>query len=350
MKSSMRSNTLFTALCSALLSKSNAFLVQKQSAVHVARGQSFTTTSNSILSSAVANDIDVSRADKEAKFLVPNQSNLVQDASVPFATTLATRGVARVDNGLTPTTAYKLQQFIDETLESSLEEVNSFKIPRAFRFANVLEKGNRWDMLLPFDDNPDEESSSSSSSVMIEAMNELLGENGKIAPILEELLGKDAILYELACMISDPGSNRQEIHPDVVFEPNEIPLIACFVSLQDIDSTMGPTVFIPDTISEDHHRSINNKDLADQMLQNIPSSISTLGTGDCSLYNPMMLHAGGGNESNRRRRLFYFTFMSAGVKDPSNDFNPGSINPILKQRNLSLEEVQESLKAHCQVV
>jgi ectoine hydroxylase-related dioxygenase (phytanoyl-CoA dioxygenase family) len=113
---------------------------------------------------------------------------------------------------------------------------------------------------------------------------------------------------------------------------------------------MGPTVFIPDTISEDHHRSINNKDLADQMLQNIPSSISTLGTGDCSLYNPMMLHAGGGNESNRRRRLFYFTFMSAGVKDPSNDFNPGSINPILKQRNLSLEEVQESLKAHCQVV
>jgi hypothetical protein len=344
MKSAMcMPSPFFIALSSLLLSNSNAFLSQKHYA-GVARDPSFTTKSNSAL--AVANDVLVSRADEEARFLLPNQSNLVQDTSIPFATTLATRGVSRVDNCLTPATALKLQEFIDNCLESSLEEVNSFKIPRAFRFANVLEKSNRWDLLLPFDDNLDDEATS--SSVMIEAMNELLGVNGKIYPILEEVLGEDAILYELACLISDPGSNRQEIHPDIVFAPDETPLIACFVSLQDIDSTMGPTVFIPDTITEDHHRRINSQELADEMLQNIPSNISTLGTGDCALYNPMLLHAGGGNESNRRRRLFYFTFMSSSINDPSNDANPGSINPILKQRNLTLKEVQESLEAYCQ--
>ena len=327
---------LFGTVSSILLLTSGyAFQIPKHA-------ESFVT--NSVLASTVADDIEVSRADKEAMFLLPNQSNLEQDLSVPFAATLASKGVSRVDNCLSPTTAYKLQQFIDETLESSLEEVNTFKIPRAFRFANVLEKGNRWDLLLPFDEGE------ASSGIMIEAMNELLGENGKIAPILKELLGEDAILYELACLISDPGSNRQEIHPDIVFQPNEIPLIACFVSLQDIDATMGPTVFIPDTVSEDHHRRINDQSLADELLQNIPSKISTLGTGDCALYNPMVLHAGGGNVSDRRRRLFYFTFMSSSIKDPSNDSNPGSINPILKQRNLTLREVQESLKVHYQAV
>jgi ectoine hydroxylase-related dioxygenase (phytanoyl-CoA dioxygenase family) len=109
---------------------------------------------------------------------------------------------------------------------------------------------------------------------------------------------------------------------------------------------MGPTVFIPDSVSEDHHRRINDDNLADAMLQNIPSCISTLKMGDCSLYNPTVLHAGGGNVSNRRRRLFYFTFLASSVKDPSSDFNPGSINPILKQRNLTLKEVRESLKSN----
>eukprot|EP00551_Chaetoceros_affinis_P009038 CAMPEP_0203677450 /NCGR_PEP_ID=MMETSP0090-20130426/28262_1 /ASSEMBLY_ACC=CAM_ASM_001088 /TAXON_ID=426623 /ORGANISM="Chaetoceros affinis, Strain CCMP159" /LENGTH=61 /DNA_ID=CAMNT_0050544345 /DNA_START=56 /DNA_END=238 /DNA_ORIENTATION=+ len=61
---------------------------------------------------------------------------------------------------------------------------------------------------------------------------------------------------------------------------------------------MGPTVFIPDTVSEDHHRRINDEILADEMLRTIPSNISTLGSGDCALYNPLVLHAGGGNESD----------------------------------------------------
>eukprot|EP00957_Ditylum_brightwellii_P197358 15036308-Ditylum_brightwellii.AAC.1 len=305
------------AICSMILLENTFAFQVLQHKQRVSR-ESFTT--RGMLAPSVATvDNTMSRADEEAMFLLPNQSQLAQDTSVPFAQTLASRGVVRVDGGLSPSTAYELQRFIDETLEKSIDEVNTFKVPRAFRFANVLEKANRWDLLLPFDD----DETSSTPSPMIKAMTELLGEHGKIGPILKELLGEDAILYELACLISDPGSNRQEIHPDIVYSPNEIPLIACFISTQDIDSTMGPTVFIPDTVTEDHHRRINNKNLADEILKNIPSNISTLRTGDCALYNPMVLHAGGGNVSNRRRRLFYFTFINPNIKDPSSDYNPG---------------------------
>ncbi len=229
------------------------------------------------------------RANDEASYLLPNQSELEMDSSVPFSETLKNRGVSRVDSGLSSDVAGKMQQYIDKTLQLSLDEVNGYKVPRAFRFANVLESGNRWDLLLPFDDEGSNEDGESNLVVM-DALEELLGENGTIGPIIEEILGENAILYELACLISDPGSKKQEIHPDIEFQANgAIPLIACFVSLQDIDSTMGPTVFIPDTVTAEHHRRINDLSLADDMLRTIPSCISTLRAGDCSLYNPMVL-------------------------------------------------------------
>ena len=280
------------------------------------------------------------RADLEQSYLLPNQSELQMDVTRPFADTLRCRGVARVDNGLSYDTAMKLQSLIDETLESSIDEVENFRAPRNFRFANVLEKANRWDLLLPFDEGSVEDRS---SDVVLQAMSELVGNGGKIGHILDEMLGEDAILYEFACLISDPGSSRQEIHPDIVFSNVKIPLIACFVSLQDIDFSMGPTVFIPDTVTADAHERINDENLADDMLQCIPSCISTLGTGDCSLYNPMVLHAGGGNVSDRRRRLFYFTFLDPSIQDPSSHLNPGSINPVLKQKNMTLKDVREVL-------
>lgn len=279
----------------------------------------------------------MTRADHEQNLLLAHQTHLVMDTSRPFSETLRKRGVVRVDEGLSSSTALKLQSFIDATLESALIEVNSFKAPRNYWFGNVLEKSNRWDLLLPF--NKDHQD----SVIVRQALAELLGEQGAIGRIIDEILGEEAVLYELACMISDPGSQRQEIHPDIMYSKDDIPLIACFISLQDIDSSMGPTVFIPDTVTEDAHRKINSIHLADEMLQSIPSCISTLGIGDCSLYNPMVLHAGGGNVSKQRRRLFYFTFLDPSIEDPSVDFNPGSINPILKMKKLTLKKVREQI-------
>lgn len=246
-----------------------------------------------------------------------------------------------------------MQNYIDDYLQESIQSVESFKEPSAWRFANVLEKGHRWDLLLPFDDDDDHRSGQlqSSSAIVMKCMNEALGEGGTIGNIIEDLLGPHAVLYELACLISDSGSNRQEIHPDIIYQPDgKIRLIACFLSLQDIDSTMGPTVFLPDTVTQYHHNAINNELLANDMLSSTSSVISTLSAGDASLYNPMVLHAGGGNVSQnppKRRRLFYFTFLNPEFDDPSNDFNPGSIRPDLKQRGLDLMGVRESLKRCC---
>jgi len=300
------------------------------------------------------------RADQEAAYLLPNQSHLQTDTSTPYSQTLSVRGVSRVNSAISKDTALEMQHYIDHYLMESIKAVESFLEPRAWRFANVLEKENRWDLLLPFDDDNDvdpihistnaEDGERSKSTIVVKCLNEALGEGGTIGPIIEELLGPHAKLYELACLISDSGSNRQEIHPDIVYQPDgKIRLIACFLSLQDIDATMGPTVFIPDTVTEYHHRAINNEDMANEMLSTIPSVISTLDIGDASLYNPMLLHAGGGNVSKnpqRRRRLFYFTFLNPEFDDPSHDFNPGSIRPDLKKRGLDLAGVRESLKTY----
>ena len=49
------------------------------------------------------------------------------------------------------------------------------------------------------------------------------------------------MLQEIACLISEPGSKFQPLHPDTPF--STIPsLYACFVALQDVTLEMGPTV------------------------------------------------------------------------------------------------------------
>jgi hypothetical protein len=295
-------------------------------------------------------EISIHLPDVEFEMLLPNQSHLAEDPSTPPSDTLQQRGVVRVNAGISTGTALKLQEYIDRTLQDTMDEVASFRVPKSFRFANVLEKRNRWDLLLPFQADDDDGDMEESIAVM-QALDELLGVDGKLGPIFENLLGPDAVLYELACLISDPGSQRQEVHPDILIDENNsdgvdtssIPVIACFVSLQDVDATMGPTLFLPDTVTADHQRRINNAETAKEMLQTIPSVISTLDAGDCSLYDPRVLHAGGANESSRRRRLFYITFLNQAGQDMSHDLNPGSIQPELKKKALTLRQMRGAL-------
>jgi ectoine hydroxylase-related dioxygenase (phytanoyl-CoA dioxygenase family) len=146
-------------------------------------------------------------------------------------------------------------------------------------------------------------------------------------------------------IISDPGSHRQEIHPDILIESDDepIPVLSCFVALQDISKDMGPTVFVPSTVSIDHQTRICNPDHADDLLRTVSSFISTLNAGDCSIYDPRMLHAGGSNQSSTRRRLLTISFVRQNGPDPSHDLNPGSIQPILKGRQLTLSDMKRAI-------
>lgn len=103
---------------------------------------------------------------------------------------------------------------------------------------------------------------------------------------------------------------------------------------------MGPTTFIKNTVSIDHQTRICNPEQADDLLRNVPSFLSTLNAGDCSVYDPRMLHAGGSNRSTERRRLLTISFLRQNGPDPSHDLNPGSIRPDLKSRKLTLSEMK----------
>jgi hypothetical protein len=319
---------LFTLLqVAVVVQKTSAFVLTPRSAGRLSR----------CAASASTQDTQVSRADVEANFLLPNQGHLAENSSSDPDETLKNCGVVRINQVLSSDTALRLQQYIDQILDESTEDVANFKVPKAFRFANVLEKKNRWDLLLPF------EPTSMDSIPLLQALTELL--LGPVGIILESTLGPNAELYELSCLISDPGSNRQEIHPDILVQEDgePVPVVACFVAMQDVAADMGPTVFIPNTVTIDHQVRICNTDMADDMLQTIPSVISTLNAGDTSLYDPRMLHAGGSNQSDQRRRLFCVTFLSKQGDDPSHDLNPGSIRPDLKAQGLTLSQMKEQL-------
>jgi hypothetical protein len=333
---------LFTLLQVAvvLVQKTSAFvLTPRYTAGHLSRCAVSMSTSTS------TQDTQVSRADVEANFLLPNQGHLTENPSNNPDETLKNCGVVRVNQVLTSDTVLRLQEYIDQILDESTQDVATFKVPKAFRFANVLEKQNRWDLLLPFlEEQPTATTSIMDSIPVLQALHELLV-LGPVGSILESTLGPHAELYELSCLISDPGSNRQEIHPDILVQEDgePVPVVACFVAVQNVAANMGPTVFIPNTVTIDHQVRICNPATADEMLQTIPSVISTLQAGDTSLYDPRMLHAGGSNQSDQRRRLFCVTFLSKQGDDPSHDLNPGSIRPDLKAQGWTLSQMKETL-------
>lgn len=54
-------------------------------------------------------------------------------------------------------------------------------------------------------------------------------------------------------MTSMPGSDRQDIHSDVVYENESARIYTTFVALQDIDDTMGPTWIWPGISIQNKH-------------------------------------------------------------------------------------------------
>jgi hypothetical protein len=250
-----------------------------------------------------------------------------------FGAVVVDQGAARIDNVLSQSATINLRSYVDQQLLDSIQEVESFRSPRMNLFGNVLAKKSRWDLLLPFEE----------SSAMIDALDEIIGEGSMVGSVIDSTLGKDAELYELGALISDPQSDRQEIHPDIEYQDALIPLLTCFVALQDVDITMGPTCFLPGTHkSSSCHDELNgNTERRNDFLKRTPSKLSTLNSGGASIFNPCTMHAGGSNQSDRRRCLLYITFRNTAFEDPSTNYNPGSIRPELKERRINLTEMRE---------
>jgi len=258
--------------------------------------------------------------------------------------TLEEEGVVRVNGVLSASTAALLRADVIARRDAAYEAIANGADWRA-TFADVLLKTKRCDLLLPL---------KGSRSVQL-ALRELLCDaeadrGGKATPstlysVLSAALGEDATLYELASLVSEPGSPRQPVHPDTPHQ-KQTPLLTCFIALQDVDESMGATIFLPGTHTADAHAHFEHDVAArDALLAKRLSTVALLKAGDASLFDSRTLHCGGLNDGalGATRALFYVSFQNPRIALPVG--NVGSILPAVKQKSYTLRKLYKKLSA-----
>ena len=253
----------------------------------------------------------------------------LKDEGKAHAKVLRQQGVVRIDHVLSHDLADNIRDFVFDLRKESEQAVQSGSIKLTERFAEVLLKENRCDLTLPL---------ATATGITGDALVALLQQSA-IGETIKSLLGKDAVLYELSCLISDPGSHRQVMHPDTPCASNdeEPVLYTCFVALQDITVDMGPTTWMPGTHTLEAHELFQNEATKDALLEKGPAVLGLLPKGSCGIFDSRLLHCGGanvshltggGDDNNRgtQRAVFYFSFRNPNVPNAG---NPGSIRPNL---------------------
>jgi ectoine hydroxylase-related dioxygenase (phytanoyl-CoA dioxygenase family) len=253
-----------------------------------------------------------------------------------YAKVLKKKGVVRIDNVLSNNVADAMREYVYALRKKSETEVAAGDIKSIQRFADVLLKKDRCDLTLPFGED-----------IITEAMNEALRESA-VAQTIVSILGKDATLYEFSTLISDPGSQRQCLHPDTPFLEDMGPvLFTVFIALQDIRLDMGPTTFLPGTHTLKAHTefqdndSTNGESRKDKLIRGNEAVLGILPKGSCSIFDSRLLHAGTSNKSESdSRALFYFSFKKKTVGYPG---NPASIRTELGAAQIPLSGLIDDL-------
>ena len=140
---------------------------------------------------------------------------------------------------------------------------------------------------------------------------------------LGALAGGDALLYELAALVSSPGCPPQAIHADSLFTRDPA-IVTCFLALQDVDEAMGPTRCLPKTHTRAAHDAwiaADDDTWAAAVAALAPRS-APLRAGEALLLDSRALHCGGANVSDRTRALFYASFILPGARATVGDREP----------------------------
>eukprot|EP00537_Pseudo-nitzschia_pungens_P013835 CAMPEP_0172395408 /NCGR_PEP_ID=MMETSP1061-20121228/19482_1 /TAXON_ID=37318 /ORGANISM="Pseudo-nitzschia pungens, Strain cf. pungens" /LENGTH=430 /DNA_ID=CAMNT_0013126977 /DNA_START=13 /DNA_END=1306 /DNA_ORIENTATION=+ len=280
-----------------------------------------------------------------------SSSNLKAAAKI-HSKELRKSGVVRIDDVLTGDMAEQMRNYVFELRERAEEQVGSGQVRSIARFADVLLKENRCDLTIPLEDDDNDD------DVVVDALLHVL-QKTPVGKMMSSMLGKQAGLYELSCLISDKGSNRQVVHPDTPCKPDEdAVLYTCFIALQDIDPTMGPTTWLPNTHTMEAHEIFKDdyvgssyssssssstaagESSKDKLLRTTPSVLGLLPRGSCAIFDSRLLHCGGANTSDTSRALFYFSFKNSGIGYPG---NPGSIRPELASK-FTITSLEQELK------
>ncbi len=288
-----------------------------------------------------------------------------QDSSIilaSYAKALATDGLVRIDNVLTQDLADQLRDYLCDLRARSTAAIEKGHVADSQeRFADVLLNQNRCDLKIPLGPEP-----------VNKALHDLLAKETSIVRQVVEYVfgsydgvGKDAELWELNCFMSNSGARRQLVHADnVCLEPilglqnEEEPIVlTCFVALQDIDESMGPTVWMPGTHTvESHNRFFetgndptstrtDSYSPKDDILQSSKSVVGTIPKGACVIFDPRVLHCAGGNtcqDPTHTRALFYVSFKNPKIDNPG---CPSTSGYGIASAEITMEELIKDLQA-----
>lgn len=294
-----------------------------------------------------------------------NKKVVVQDTSIvlaSYAKALATEGLVRIDNVLSPDLADQLRDYLCDLRARSTDAIEKGQVTDSQeRFADVLLNQNRCDLKIPLGPGP-----------VNKALHDLLAkETSIVRQVMEYVfdsydgIGKDAELWELNCFMSNSGARRQLVHADnVCLEPvvglknEEEPIVlTCFVALQDIDETMGPTVWMPGTHTVEAHNQFfetgkgpsstrtDSYSPKDKILQSSKAVIGTIPKGTCVIFDPRVLHCAGGNtcqDPTHTRALFYVSFKNPKIDNPG---CPSTSGYGVATAGITLEELTQDLRA-----
>lgn len=253
-------------------------------------------------------------------------------------------GVIRMDHVLSAATADRLRDYVLDLRAQSERMVQEGRVPSLDCFADVLLQNKRCDLKLPLlADSPNVD------PIVGQALYELLVAS-PVGATIRSLLGPDAVLQELSCLMSDPGSDRQVMHPDTPCSPvaqEAAVLYTCFVALQNVDADMGPTTWLPSThhyeihqaFQDDYVPSTSTHSRKDELLRTRPIVLGVLPKGSCGMFDSRLLHCGGANTSDKTRAIFYVSFRNPSIAYSG---NPPSIRPELVNQ-FTLSSLEEEL-------
>lgn len=218
-------------------------------------------------------------------------------------------GVLRIDGALDGATCDRFREYVLKQQRLADEETAKNVDVSTEYYGVENRRKNRCDLLLSLvaDENADE----ADRSVIPDVLSKILGAEGTLRPIYDELVGPEGEFYEFACVITDKGSDRQQIHPDLPFR-SKSPLYVIFLALQDVTKEMGPTTFLLGTQTLEERTKFDDYNQKDEQLANANARLALLKKGDAVLFDARTLHCGNANnaESGSTRAMFNFSFRN----------------------------------------
>lgn len=258
-------------------------------------------------------------------------------------------GVLRINNALSERRADSLREYVLEQKElATVETDKNVEMSQAF-YGVENQRKCRVDLQLSllkggYAADAGGDASQTESHIVADVLQEVLGEGGTLRSIYENLVTLEGEFYELATLITDPGSDRQQIHPDLPFK-DIAPLYVIFLVLQDVTEDMGPTSFLLRTHTATENAKFHDYSQKDDQLANADCRLATLKKGDAVLFDARILHCGNANhpDTGSTRAVFNFSFRNPKIRDDlgyAGSIRPGYIGAM------TLGDVSDALAAY----